>query len=203
MMTPDSNADFVSMSPPRSRQLGSLEWFEQRKSGPELIIQRGVSRLLINPEVRQPLTDLLRSRALAFCFPDTLELVVDLDDESLLASLKLDCLLGDQTPYKNDPFWDWKPDACWTYDHKGACAMLELRAPGAHGLKVMNGVKASPSIRVKRFDGKKDGWIQDLLVHAESKKNIRLAVRVMLGLTSLAKRGMFELVEYRSVTDMT
>ena len=184
----DSNADFVSMEPPRSRQLGSLEWFEQRKSGPELIIQRGVSRLWDwNPEVRQPLTDLLRSRALAFCFPDTLELVVDLDHESLLASLKLDFLLGDQTPYKNDPFWDWKPDACWTYDRKGACAMLELRAHGAYG--------ASPSIRVKRFDGKKHGWIQDLLVHAQSKKKLELAVRVMLGLTTLAKRGMFELVE--------
>ena len=184
----DSNADFVSMEPPRSRQLGSLEWFEQRKSGPELIIQRGVSRLLINPEVRQPLTDLLRSRALAFCFPDTLELVVDLDHESLLASKKLDFLLGDQTPYKNDPFWDWKPDACWTYDRKGACAMLELRAHGAYG--------ASPSIRLKRFNGKHDhGWIQDLLVHAQCRQNLRLAVRAMLGLRSLLWAGAFELVE--------
>ena len=74
--------------------------------------------------------------------------------------------------------------------------MLELRAHGAYG--------ASPSIRLKRFNGKHDhGWIQDLLVHAQSKKKLELAVRVMLGLTSLAKRGMFELVEYRSVTDMT
>jgi hypothetical protein len=194
MMTPDSNAGFVSMSPTRSRQLGSLEWFKQRKSGPEL----AVSRLLINPEVRQACSSILRSRALSFCCPDTLELIVDLDDESLLACLKLDCCLCDQTPYKNDPFWDWQPDACWTYEDKGACAMLELRAHGAYG--------ASPSIRVKLFDSKKDhGWIQDLLVHAQSSKNLRLGVRVMLGLRSLLWEGAFELVEQERdpLADMT
>ena len=66
--------------------------------------------------------------------------------------------------------------------------MLELRAHGAYG--------ASPSIRLKRFNGKHDhGWIQDLLVHAESTKNLNLAVRVMLGLRSLLRAGEFELVE--------
>ena len=74
--------------------------------------------------------------------------------------------------------------------------MLELRAHGAYGVKVMNGVKASPSIRLKRFNGKHDhGWIQDLLVHAQCRQNLRLAVRAMLGLRSLLWAGAFELVE--------
>ena len=145
---------------------------------------------MINPEVRQACSSVLRSRALSFCFPDTLELIVDLDDGSLLACLQLDRLLDDchNTPYKDDPFWSWNVDACWRYEHKEACAMLELRAHGAYG--------ASPSIRLKRFNGKHDhGWIQDLLVHAESTKNLKLAVRVMLGLRSLLRAGEFELVE--------
>ena len=114
----------------------------------------------------------------------------------------LDTMLSDGSAYKKDLNWDWKPDKSLMYEIKPACALMELRARGAHG--------ASPSIEVNLDNGKEDhDWIQSLIVHAENQKNLQLGVRVMLVVASLAGRGTFELVGwerdsyYRPLTDRT
>jgi hypothetical protein len=181
---------------PRSRQLGSLQWARQRMNGNRRLVVSPKSNL--QPNVRQALNVLLGHRLLAFCKPDRLELVVDKDCKECRL---LDTMLSDGSAYKNDPNWDWNPDKSLTYEGKGACALMELKAHGAHG--------ALPSIPVRLYNGKKyRDWIQSLIVHAGNEKNIKLGVRVILALASFAFRE-FELVGweldscFRPLTDRT